>query len=68
MSRCLLGSQPPAQGSPPPQACWPTWWSRTSQCGVVKGSVSADSTSSESLTGGNAHVPTRPSASEDCWS
>ena len=50
-----------------PQACWPTWWSRTSRCGGARGSALADSTSSGSLTGGNAHAPTRPSASEDCW-
>lgn len=50
-----------------PQACWPIWWSRTSQCGGARGSALAGSTSSGSRTGGNAPVPIRPSASEDCW-
>lgn len=49
------------------QACWPTWWSRTSQCGGAKGSALAGSTNSGSLIGGNAHAPIRPSANEDCW-
>lgn len=49
------------------QACWPTWWSRTFQCGGAKGSASVGSTSSGSLTGGNARAHTRLSASEDCW-
>lgn len=49
------------------QACWPTWWSRTSRCGGARGSASAGFTSSGSPTGGNARALTRPSASEDCW-